>query len=66
MEHTCGGPVFGRLEAGCPRCDELKDGAAPKAGWFKPRKYDGVPPSGAPRHNCKVANCAIVCTFGDW
>lgn len=22
--HTCNGPVFGRLTAGCPRCDELK------------------------------------------
>ncbi|MFE2693651.1 hypothetical protein [Streptomyces mirabilis] len=27
--HTCGGPVFGRLTDGCPRCDELSAGAEP-------------------------------------
>ncbi len=26
-QHTCGGPVFGRKTAGCPRCDELLAGA---------------------------------------
>lgn len=28
-KHTCGGPVFGRKTAGCPRCDELLAGAMP-------------------------------------
>lgn len=28
-QHTCGGPKFGRLTAGCPRCDELRAGAEP-------------------------------------
>ena len=28
-EHTCGGPSFGRLTAGCPRCDDLQAGADP-------------------------------------
>ena len=27
--------VFGRKEDGCPRCHELKNGAAPRAGWQK-------------------------------
>ncbi|MGW4784923.1 hypothetical protein [Streptomyces sp. NPDC004230] len=27
--HTCGGPKYGRLAAGCPRCDELLGGAKP-------------------------------------
>lgn len=26
-QHTCGGPVFGRLTPGCPRCRELRAGA---------------------------------------
>lgn len=26
-KHTCGGPVFGKRTAGCPRCDELAAGA---------------------------------------
>ena len=30
--HTCGGPSFGRLAAGCPRCDELAAGA-PARQW---------------------------------
>ena len=28
-KHTCGGPVFGRRTAGCPRCEELPAGATP-------------------------------------
>jgi hypothetical protein len=28
--HTCGGPVFGRKTPGCPRCDELLAGDAPR------------------------------------
>ena len=28
-KHTCGGPVFGRRTAGCPRCEELACGAQP-------------------------------------
>lgn len=28
-KHTCGGPAWGRLTAGCLRCDELRAGAAP-------------------------------------
>lgn len=31
-KHTCGGPVFGRKTAGCPRCDELLAGA-PVVKW---------------------------------
>lgn len=25
--HTCGGPAWGRLTDGCPRCEELRSGA---------------------------------------
>ena len=31
IRHTCGGPSFGRLTPGCPRCDELASGAAPRS-----------------------------------
>jgi hypothetical protein len=31
-QHTCGGPKFGRLTAGCPRCDELANGDAARPG----------------------------------
>jgi hypothetical protein len=63
--HTCGGPVFGRLaERGtCPRCDELRAGAAPKKGWGRSSRYDGY--STEP-HSCRESNCAPICTYGDW
>jgi len=35
-DHTCNGgngPAFGRKTVGCPRCDELLAGAAPRVGW---------------------------------
>lgn len=34
--HTCNdgqGPHFGKKTPGCPRCDELSTGAAPRSGW---------------------------------
>jgi len=63
--HTCGGPVFGRLaERGtCPRCDELRAGAAPRQGWGRSSRYDGY--STEP-HSCQESNCAPICTWGDW
>jgi hypothetical protein len=36
--HTCGGPVFGRLTEGCPRCDELARGAEPVR-WHGTRRH---------------------------
>jgi len=46
--HSCGGPVFGRLTDGCPRCDELRDGATPiKVTWYDAPRY-----SGGPVHRC--------------
>ena len=62
--HTCGGPVFGRLTGGCPRCDELRAGAAPKQGWGRPKsRFDGY--STKP-HSCQESNCAPICVHGDW
>lgn len=33
--HTCGGPVFGRLDLSCPRCRELMEG-------YPARRWDGA------------------------
>ena len=64
--HTCGGPVFGRLadRGTCPRCDELRAGAAPKQGWGRrSSRYDGY---ATKPHSCQESNCAPICTWGDW
>ena len=59
--------VFGRREAGCPRCAELDQGAQPVR-W----KCDSVSANEARRmrevkaHDCKARGCGPICTFGDW
>jgi len=69
-KHTCGGPSFGRLTPGCPRCDELADGAAPVK-WANSRRDDDA------RRSAEIAahftsqrhlsgSCGVVCTFGEW
>jgi hypothetical protein len=75
--HTCGGPTYGRLTPGCPRCDDLAAGAAPvvwrNTGRDKARREaeDAVfrrEHFASDRHN-NSANpnwCGPVCTFGDW
>ena len=60
-QHTCGGPVFGQKTPGCPRCDELLAGAAPRPARFTPRPVRNPAP-----HSCKASKCAIVCTWGEW
>lgn len=58
--HTCNdgqGPYFGRLTDGCPRCEELKDGAAPVQ-WRRPQETYQP-------HEC-TERCAPVCTANDW
>ena len=69
-KHTCGGPSFGRLTAGCPRCDELAGGAAPVK-WTQTRKQEDARRSAeihdhfaGERH--RSGGCGPVCTFGDW
>lgn len=62
---------FTKTDGQCPRCDELKQGAAPRAGWQK--RYFTKKAEDATRfnqaleaHDCKASGCMIVCTFGDW
>lgn len=61
--------IFGRKVDGCPRCEELKNGAAPiqwktKSAFY--RNQERVEANARARHNCKVSGCGPVCTFGDW
>ena len=65
-KHTCGGPVFGTLTPGCPRCDELLAGAEPVR-WSTHRHDDHAQRAAAIRaHHCAHNRCALVCTAFDW
>ena len=65
--HTCGGPKFGRKTPGCPRCDELLNGAEPRSWGGGRDRHSGYPSSQEIRsHDCAKSGCSIVCTFGDW
>jgi hypothetical protein len=67
-KHTCGGPVFGKLTPGCPRCDELAAGAPPRQLAYTPRPEsdDARRAREIREHNCRTAGCGPVCTFGQW
>lgn len=59
--------VFGRREAGCPRCDELRAGAPVRRWVGTSRKEDERRfARDLAAHDCKASRCAVVCTFGDW
>lgn len=59
--------IFGRRVDGCPRCEELASGAAPRAGWGSvKRAADASFRLALAKHDCKASGCAQVCTFGDW
>ncbi len=59
--------IFGRKVAGCPRCLELLNGAAPVQ-WkgARARQLEQQQIKWIREHNCKQAGCGPVCTFGDW
>jgi len=66
-KHTCGGPVFGKKTAGCPRCDELLAGAKPTVWNFNSRKNQELSLAQAIRqHNCLTSRCGPVCTAFEW
>jgi hypothetical protein len=76
MAHTCNngrGPYFGRLNAGCPRCDELLAGAPARdvparlGGRSRAAEADDARRAADIRaHNCRTARCGPVCTYGQW
>jgi hypothetical protein len=69
--HTCGGPVFGRKTAGCPRCDELITGSAPVT--WAPSRRDRDARDCADlaahfaSHKHRSGQCGgSQCTYGSW
>lgn len=66
-KHECGGPVFGRLVKGCPRCDELAGGAEPVR-WAKQNalRMEQVRRDAIDAHNCRASGCGPICTAFDW
>lgn len=62
-KHTHGAN-FGRRVAGCPRCDELKNGAQPIR-WATQR-YNGSRLAEIRAHDCVASRCGPVCTAFDW
>lgn len=70
-KHTCGGPVFGRKTAGCPRCDELTAGAKPVLWAAAARaQQDALQCAAISAHFAgqkhRTGGCGQVCTFGEW
>ena len=59
--------VFKRYDMSCPRCQELAKGQPAREGWgsFRTRQ-ELIRLQDIREHNCKLANCGPVCTFGDW
>ena len=73
-KHTCnsgGGPVFGRKTVGCPRCNELIDGA-PAVQWRNTECRTNSKIRSAEirahfkSHKHLTGGCGPVCTFGQW
>ena len=59
--------VFGRIEAGCPRCVELLLGAPVRKGWGSRRQSAGETRRDLDAHfRSERHKAEIVCTFGDW
>lgn len=67
-QHNCGGPIFGRLTIGCPRCDELRAGADPIRWRVADRSAQAQRTliAAIRAHDCKRAGCGPVCTAFDW
>lgn len=57
--------VFGRREAGCPRCAELSAGAAPVR-WSTRHDEEQRRIEAIRRHDCTASKCGPVCTAFDW
>lgn len=59
--------VFKRYDLTCPRCRELAEGFAPRAGWGDhKRKADAERLAAIRAHDCRTSRCGPVCTAFDW
>jgi hypothetical protein len=65
-KHTCGGVVFGKKTAGCPRCDELIAGAKPVQ-WSThgAKEREEAFLRALRSHNCKSHGCLSICVAFD-
>lgn len=60
-------PNFGRHVDGCPRCAELKAGAAPVVwAWNSRQREEAARLAAIRAHDCKASRCGPVCTAFDW
>lgn len=59
---------FGKPSAhdDCPRCNELKAGAAPRRSWGSKARDVEAAQLRAIRAHVHGPSCGPVCTFGDW
>ena len=59
--------VFGKKVDGCPRCEELKAGAAPVQGWgARAKAMEARRIIDIRNHDCRKSGCGPVCTAFDW
>jgi hypothetical protein len=68
-QHDCGGPVFGRLTPGCPRCDDLSAGAPPVTWNIRRRETEAdmrALDAAIRAHNCRQSGCGWMCTAFQW
>lgn len=77
-KHTCNESqrAFGRKVAGCPRCEELRNGAPARGGWqksyFSMKKQReemesrAIKSHFAPGGPHSLGLCGPVCTAFDW
>jgi len=65
--------AFGRHSKhdNCPRCQELKNGSAPRSGWQK--GYYAIKAQAEKdwslrlkNHNCSTSGCGSICVAFDW
>ena len=60
-------PNFGRKVSGCPRCLELANGAALRAGWNDLKiEFEKEQIRAIKNHRCSESNCGPVCTAFNW
>lgn len=65
------GSNFGRIVAGCPRCEELKNGAPAVAGWGTYKKAEEAQRRADVKAHFasaghKNGGCGLQCTYGEW
>lgn len=59
--------AWSHLDATCPRCIELTNGAPARRGWNDHRRrQDEQHRRDIRHHDCTRSQCGPVCTYGEW